>query len=180
MNSCIFKPALRLGCGGLSLGLLILIAGCGGNPHSVDYAEVSGKVLFQGKPLPGGRVSFVAVKGGFPASGIINEDGTYQIKAPIGEVQIGVDNSMLRPQSQGKGGSGTRPKEMSHPKAPDATEGKGQPVKGTWVNIPLQYADPGTSGLTYTVKSGSQTHDIELSANPPPVQRNLGLGSEQR
>jgi len=131
--------------------------------------------------LPGGRVSFVTVKGGFPASGIINEDGTYQIKAPIGEVNIGVDNNMLRSPSRGKGASSGPPKGMSHPKPPGAaTEAKEQPVKGTWMNIPSQYADPGASGLTYTVKAGSQTHDIELSANPTPVPRNLGLGSEQR
>jgi hypothetical protein len=177
-----FKPALRLGCGSLSLGLLILTAGCGGNPHAVDTAEVSGKVLFQGKGVTGGRVSFVSVKGGFPSSAIINEDGTYQIKAPVGEVRIGVDNSMLKPQGVGGGGKGPGkgggkgggqgggpPKGIAHPKGPNAPEAKEQPVtiKGKWVAIPSQYADPGTSGLTYTVKPGSQTHDIDLSATPP-------------
>lgn len=171
MSSCIFRPVHRLACGGLSLGLLVLMIGCGKNPHSVGHTEVSGKVLFQGKPLPGGRLSFVAVNGGFTANGVINEDGTYKINAPIGEVKIGVDNTMLRPGGGGgmaKGGKKTAgpPQKMSHPKPPGA-ELKEQTVKGKWVHIPGSYADPATSGLTYTVTKGSQTHDIELPATPP-------------
>ena len=165
----IFKPALRLSCCCLSLGLLTLTAGCGRNPRSVEHADVSGKVSFQGKPLPGGRIAFVTVKGGFPSSATINEDGTYKISAPIGDVQIGVDNGMLRPMGGGKGPGkgGGPPKGMSHPKPPGANEAKEEPVKGRFVNIPSEYADPGRSGLTFTVKPGSQTHDIELSASPP-------------
>lgn len=166
-----FKPFLRLSCCCLSLGLLIVMAGCGGTPRSVQTADVSGKVTFQGKALPGGRLAFVAVKGGFPSSAIISEDGTYQIKAPIGDVKIGVENGMLKPQGGGgKMGKGSRgggpPKGGSHPKQPGA-EPKEEPVKGKYVAIPLIYADPATSGLTYTVKSGSQTHDIELSTSTP-------------
>ena len=53
MRSCI-KPGieravLRPACCCLSLGLLALAFGCSNNPHSVDHAEVSGKVLFRGK-----------------------------------------------------------------------------------------------------------------------------------
>ncbi|QJW96441.1 hypothetical protein FTUN_3998 [Frigoriglobus tundricola] len=73
-------------------------------PRSVDHAEVSGKVLLQGKPVPGGQVSFVAVNGGFAASGNIDENGIYQIKAPVGEVKITVTNSML----QARKGAGAR------------------------------------------------------------------------
>jgi hypothetical protein len=147
----------------LSLWLLTLIVGCGGNPHAPDLAEVSGKVLFQGQPLPGGQVSFVAVRGGFASSGTIDENGSYQIKAPVGEVNIGVDNSMLQPPS----GRKKAPKQLSHPKPPGATVAD-QTVKGRWLKIPYEYADPGKSGLRYTVTSGSQTHDITLT-DPPSL-----------
>lgn len=123
------KPLLPLICGSLSLGLLALMAGCGQNPRSVSHTEVSGKVLFQGKPLPKGRVNFITVKGAFASSGKIDENGHYKLEAPVGDVQICVMNE----------------------------------------KIPSQYANPQASGLTYTVKPGSQTHDIELSANPSPA-----------
>jgi hypothetical protein len=149
------KAVFGLACCCLSLGLLTLLVGCGDNPHSVEHAEVSGKVMFKGKPLPGGQVTFAAVKGGFASSGIIDDNGNYQIKAPVGDVQISVTNRMLR-----FGGA----KAQAHPKK--AASGEGQLPKGKWVAIPPSYEDPQTSGLTYTVKPGPQTHDIELSANP--------------
>jgi len=160
MDLCIVKRVVRLaGCCGM-LGLLTLMGGCGKNPHSAEHVEVSGRVLFQGKPLPGGQVNFVAVNGGFASSGIIDENGNYQVKAPVGDVEIGVNNAMLK--SQGRG-----PTQIPHAKKAGAPEK--QPLKGRWVNIPSSYADPHASGLKYTVKPGSQSHDIELSANPTPA-----------
>jgi len=155
MNCCISKPVLRLACCCLSIGLLALMAGCG-NPRAPQEADVSGKVLFQGKPLPGGKVSFIAVKGGFSAIGTIDENGVYQIKAPVGEVQISVTNRMLQPRSEPAGAQ----------RLSKARGGEKQTIKGRWVKIPDQYEDPSTSGLKYTVTRGSQTHDIELSDNP--------------
>jgi hypothetical protein len=133
MGSCLErrtkKRLLRLVCGSLSLGMLALMTGCGQNPRSVAHTEVSGQVLFQGKPLSGGRVNFITVQGAFASSGKIDEKGHYQLQAPVGDVQISVMNQ----------------------------------------KIPSQYQDPQTSGLKYTVKPGTQTHDIELSDNPSPT-----------
>jgi hypothetical protein len=147
----------RPACSCLSLGLLTLLAGCGQNPHSAEHTEVSGKVLFQGKPLPGGIVSFVAVNGGFTSTGTIDENGDYQIKAPVGDVEISVMNRMLQSSRESK---------WMPPRLKKADAKENQPLKGRWVEIPSHYEDPHTSGLKYTVKRGPQTHDIELSANP--------------
>lgn len=166
MNTCISKPVLRLACCCLPLGLLTLTTGCGEkNASSAEHAEVTGKVLFQGKPLPGGKVSFVAINGGFASSGLIDENGNYQIKAPVGDVEIGVTNQMLQSKSGPKG-----PKVL---KKAEATEH--QRVKGRWVKIPSQYEDAHNSGLKYTVKPGAQTHDIELSASTSPAAGGHGL-----
>jgi hypothetical protein len=154
------KPVFRLACCCLSLELLTLMVGCGKNPRAAEHVEVSGKVLFQGKPLPGGQVTFVAVNGGFASSGTIDENGNYKINAPVGEVEIGVTNRMLQ--------SIRRPKALPHPEKAGVKES--QPMKGQWVKIPSHYEDPHTSGLTYTVKSEPQTHDIELSANSGPAR----------
>jgi hypothetical protein len=161
MNACLVTSFRRVMCCCLSLGLLVLLGGCGGRPRSVEHADVSGQVRFQGKPLPGGKATFVAVNGGFASSGKIDENGHYQIKAPVGEVQIGVTNRML----QANRGSIKGPPLLTKTEAKER-----QPLKGRYVKIPSQYEDPSTSGLTYTVKPGPQTHDIELSNNfiPPP------------
>jgi hypothetical protein len=157
MNGCIFTPLLRWVCCCLALGLLSVMAGCG-KPRSAEHADVSGKVLFQGKPLPGGEVSFVAVNGGFASTGTIDENGNYQIKAPVGEVTIGVMNRMLASR-------GVKASRLLRKTQEEGAKQR-QALKGQYVKIPSQYEDPATSGLKYTVKRGPQTHDIELSANP--------------
>jgi hypothetical protein len=131
------------------------MAGCRSS-RAPTQADVSGKVLFQGKPLPGGQIAFVALKGGFSNVATIDENGDYQIKAPLGEVEISVTNRMLQPRGAAAGGA---------PRLGKAQAGD-QPVKGRYVQIPDQYEDPHTSGLKYTVQRGPQTHDVELSANP--------------
>lgn len=160
MKTCVSKPVLGLIGSGLSLGLLMLLAGCGSDARSVDHVEVTGKVLLDGKPLPGGKVTFVAVNGGFASSGTIDENGNYQINAPVGEAQIGVTNRMLQGRPGSKGGPPTVTK---------AEAKERQPLKGRWMKIPSHYEDPYSSGLKFTVKPGSQSHDIELSANSSPA-----------
>jgi hypothetical protein len=142
----------------LAVGLLVVSAGCKGGKRSVPYTEVTGKVIFNGKGLTGGRVTFVAVNGGFASNGDIDENGNYSINAPVGEVQITVDNTMLRQRI-----------EAPHPKRPGSEEAR--PLKGKYVDIPLRYRDASQSGLKYTVKPGpaAQTHDIELNNNPDPA-----------
>ena len=128
----------------------------------MEHAEVTGRVLYEGNPLPGGVVNFVTIKGAFANTGIIDENGNYQIKSPVGEVQIGVSNKMLEREAP-------KPKEDAVKSARQEKGGGGGRaplVKGRFVNIPPKYYDAATSGLKYTVKLGAQTHDIELSANP--------------
>jgi hypothetical protein len=150
------------------------IVGCSQPQRATEHAEVSGTVLFDNKPLPGGQISFVTVKGGFAASGKIDENGHYEIKAPIGEVTITVNNTALQGSSQqpqskikgkGSGGGAPPPKELPHPKE---VAGEVQAVKGKWVSIPSRYANADTSDLKYTVTPGPQTHDVNLSSAPPP------------
>jgi hypothetical protein len=130
--------------------------------------EVTGKVLIGGKPLPGGQVSFVTVKGGFAASGNIDENGNYQIKAPVGEVIITVTNTMLQAKKGGGVKGAPAPKNLPHPKQ-GAEE---HAVKGQWVTIPSRYGSADASDLRYKVIAGAgpQTHNIELSTTvaPPP------------
>jgi hypothetical protein len=143
--------AARLTC--WPLLLLMLAAGCT-RGHDHEHVDVSGKVLYKGKPLPGGTVKFVTTTGGYVAFAPIDEDGNYQIKAPIGEVKIGLENRLLQLSPSRRGVVGHhRPPEGEL--GPDAT-------KGRFVPLPAKYYSPETSELKYNVENKPQTHDIVL------------------
>lgn len=154
---------LRQVCGTLSIGLLILIPSCKPSARSVEHAEVSGKVIFKGQPLPGGTISFVAVIGGFSYTGLIDENGNYKVNAPEGEVRIGVLNKMLLGGS-GKADSEAKGDSLRQEKTAGQKKGI---IKGRYVRLPFDFGDPIKSGLKYTVKPGPQTHDVEIPDNPP-------------
>lgn len=130
--------------------VLVLMAGCG-NPKG----SVSGKVLYQDKPLTGGYVTFIQEKG--PSlSAKIQSDGQYRIdKVPLGEVKITV-----QPESATGAAQGYSEKQPRLPKSPGDMEKMLRPQ--TQIRFPQQYSDPEKTGLTYTVTKGSQEHDIVL------------------
>jgi hypothetical protein len=141
----------------LCLCAILLTAGCGGK------GAVSGKVLYQGKPVPAGTVSFV-LEGGGVVSSLIGEDGSYTIQnVPSGTVKITVETASARPPSAQEGRGPKAPKapefmmKYSKEKDPKAAE-RGK----RYVPIPEQYSDPARSNLTYVVKSGKQEHDIDM------------------
>src|SRR5262245_400924 len=62
-----------------SLVLGMAVAGCGGTT-----ASVSGKVLYKGKPVTGGDLSFSPIaegtkEPGKPAAGVVRPDGSYYL-----------------------------------------------------------------------------------------------------
>mgnify|MGYP001426170676 CR=1 FL=1 len=146
---------------GLTVCLLFLTVGCG------SKGTISGTVTYKGTPLAAGSVVFVPGKEG-PSITAPIIDGKYTVeKVPVGSAKIavmsisteGTDSFMTQIMTGGKGGP---PKDAPMPEeARKLFEGGGgQTKKG--VKIPEQYNDPEKSGLTYTVESGNQTHDIPL------------------
>jgi hypothetical protein len=125
--------SLRLLAGALGWCLLaLLVVGCGGE----ETGTITGKVIFQGQPLPEGIVSFVTQKG-YVATGRIHE-GEYSVKeVPVGPARITVRQIV---DSLAK-----------NPKSSLVKE------------IPLRYRSADDSGLKYTVVGGAQTHDFELT-----------------
>jgi hypothetical protein len=143
---------VRLVCSILFLAPPLLVTGCGGST-----APVSGTVTLNGAPLTGGgTVTFQGSGGG--ASGVINPDGTYTIpNAPVGEVHVAV----VPGRGPAAGVTITPPPDVSEMKPPQALAPAWTPPAA--VSIPLKYADPNTSGLTYTVTRGEQTIDVTLT-----------------
>jgi hypothetical protein len=153
-----------VGSAALVLGVA-LTSGCGGGEGTV-----SGKVLYNGKPLPGGVVTFRPTAGGKKTvTTPIDEGGNFKATLPVGDVQIAVDNRELQAQAA--------PAEIAAKiNLPPAVKAKLLPAKGgaapegtaserppgTYVPIPSRYYDVTNSGLTLTVKAGAQPFDIML------------------
>jgi hypothetical protein len=151
-------PALWLA----PLLLLPVLAGCG-----QATGHISGKVIYKGQPLPGGRLTFRPADdrlNGVPA--VIDASGNYEATLPAGDVTIAVDNRELQPPEPGP-----RPKLPPGIKLPEqdgAAKAAADPgagggkLAGKYVAIPEKFYQAETSGLKYTVKTGSEQHDIEL------------------
>lgn len=139
--------------------LLLLAAGCS------SKGTVVGKVTYKGKPLSAGMVLFVPEQGGGAFRGDI-QDGEYHVeKIPPGPVKIAITPAStsspmeyvmkMRPPADvlEKAAPGTSVEQFTQPAPPPQA-----------ASIPEKFLNPDTSGLTYTVQSGSQRHDIELPA----------------
>lgn len=124
--------------------LLVFATGCGG------AGNVSGKVTYQGKPLVWGTVQFEGSDGLIKQANI-NSDGTYAVQGvATGAAKVAV--SSINPKS-----SDFQPRVVEgRPPPPPRPEVKG------WFPIPEKYDTPHKSGLTYTIKAGDNTIDIEL------------------
>jgi len=132
-----------------ALGLVLV--GCSG-----QKASVSGTVQFKGQPLPSGTVLFHSADGRVEHS-FISAGGKYTLSdAPIGTVRITV-------QSHGAASSGLPSKGGDPPPLPPELVPRPQDRRDTqYVAIPLRYEDSEKSGLAYTVRAGTQSHNIEL------------------
>src|SRR5438128_4918588 len=123
--------------------LMVVASGCDSGQKTPATGKVTGLVLFQGKPLPGGKLVFVTTEGAIAHSANIEENGSYSISAPVGEVQIGVDNRTLKAGAQAMRG-------QTKMKGPTLRRPGGEepnPIKGRYVEIPDKYYSPETSGL---------------------------------
>lgn len=173
--------------GTLSVFLLGLICASGCGPGIKDRGVVKGKVTIGGKALNMGTVQFVT-DDNRSGTAMIKEDGTYEMPdAPVGECKIAV---VVVPASGGKMGPGAMmppggkmpgapagpnmaPGTKGTPKPPEAGTGGGDGMQmkappppldpSKAVKIPERYSSPETSGLTYKVSRGEQTHDIPLT-----------------
>jgi hypothetical protein len=146
----------------LSLLTMFALVGCGG---SGAQGKLTGKVLYKGKPVTGGSVIFRPSSAGEnTVTAQILPDGSYTATVPAGVVKIAVDNRELQPPE-------TTAKKEARPNLPkvgnltsDTPDPRVNPQKpaGTYIKLPDKYHDVASSGLSYTVKSGAQTYNIEF------------------
>src|SRR5262245_31436662 len=160
------RPALVL--------LLPVVAGC-----APAIGKVTGKVTYNGQPVPGGFVTFRpadARQNSITAT--LEPDGRFPtIEIPAGEVMVTIDNRELEPRSgipslppglplspemRAKLGSGKSAPTPPPEGAPRIGEDERRP-SGRYLPIPVKYYDAETSGLKFTIKGGEQTLDIVLT-----------------
>jgi hypothetical protein len=156
----------------LVAGLALAPLGCGGGTGTV-----TGKVTYNGEPLPSGTVVFWNTDGKGTKEAEIQADGSYTIEQmPAGPAKVAVmtphggavaGGGMGGPPGRGPGGG--PPQSMVPPadKIPPGVDpgkmyGSGKPEAKKSVKIPDSYADPQKSGLTYTVTRGPQEWNIPL------------------
>ena len=101
---------------------------------------VTGVVLYNGKPLPGGIVTLHSAND-VDFCALISVNGRYAIRSvPKGEMKVTIDTESLKPRL-----------------------GKDVHSMPRYVPIPRKYADPTTTPLTLAVKPGRQHVDFDLT-----------------
>jgi hypothetical protein len=148
----------------LALGVVVGAAGCAVGGSSTG--TVTGKVTYKGGPVKGGNVYFF-VDDKNPGVGEIQEDGTYKAeRVPVGNAKVSVDTESMKPP-MGMPAAAAKKYTAPPPDPKVKTEAYVPPDPGErakrYVKIPEKYIDPERSGLTYTVKTGSQEFNIEIS-----------------
>ncbi len=162
--------------GAAGLVLVFAASGCGAANHG-DGAAVSGKVMYKGQPVTGGMMKLY-VKDAPPVAGVtdpsipitIKPDGTFTASnVPIGMMQVAIETESVKgigrvavDPATGMPPGATRSANFdpSRIKAPPAANPGSQ---GVYIAIPLKYAEPRTSELTWDVKAGSQTKNFDLT-----------------
>lgn len=122
-----------------ALLLLITAVGCGGSSGPVrNYADVTGTVKYQGKPLTVGQVIFQPGSGA-AVTGDIQSNGTYSLKGVIGPNSVMILSRDPEPKQTGE-------------KVPYV------PPKN---HIPAKYGTP-SGAQPFEVKAGKNTADFDL------------------
>jgi hypothetical protein len=158
------------------LALLPVVAGCGGP----GKAAVNGRVVYNNKPLPGGRITFRPADPKQNAvSAVLDAEGKWDAVLPVGEVQVCIDNRELQPPPAHVGGFippglpadiaktlNKPPTPSEQPSQPIESANKVEKLPGNYVKIPDKYYMVEGSGLHFTVEAGGGTvPDIVLSKN---------------
>lgn len=126
----------------LFVGLVLgSFSGCGGGDDAParEYADVTGKVTYQGEPLKKGQVMFQPPTGEMVVAEI-QADGTYSMKGVIGG-----NNVTIVSRDEMGATNADDPASRAEPKS----------------YIPVKYGTP-ASGLIFEVKPGTNTKDFDL------------------
>jgi len=150
----------RGNCGlvGVLIGLCVLAmtvtGGCSKGGYSGPIGTVTGKVTLDGKPAPQGSAVTFLSEAGYTGSAKVGADGSYTLmnvdkpELPVATYKVAV----AQPASEMSGAD--YDKYMS--------SGGGGEAKTEKAAIPAKYQNTETSGLSFDVKEGPNTINIDL------------------
>lgn len=131
------------------LAVLPLAAGCGGEES--EDSTLTGKVLFDGKPVSNGLLKFEPTTGSQSGLATVSADGTYEARVgrsmvglPTGTYKVVVEAWEVMPGNIGDDGK-------VYP--------NGKPL------VPQSYSTAATSPLSITVQPGANEIDLELEGD---------------
>jgi len=140
----------------LGLGCLTLALGCGESGKKQD-ASVQGAVTIDGELAKRGTIAFHPVGKGPAAYGSINENGTFSLR--IGQGYPGdPDRSLIYP------GDYVASVVVRAPSTSNKELGDRVPPKPGVLLSAAKYSNKATSGLKYTIKSGTNVVDVPIEA----------------
>jgi hypothetical protein len=141
-------------------------SGCSPQTARKNTGVITGKVIYQGEPVPGGAIHFF-MGDGPPLAFAIRGDGTFVAEVPVGPAQIAVETDSAKYKGsreemmkKWRALAGPEYVDMKQEKTPFA------PPSGpriTYKEIPARFSDPSRSGLTHDVVPGPQQRDFELN-----------------
>ncbi len=149
-------------CPALIAFAFLFIPGCGsqGDGFSGPRGTVSGTVTIDGQPLTAGcRIGFISSTGGYTATGVIGENGTYTLDyvdgggLPAGEYQI----QFTAPIAVSTNAASVDPVKMA------SAMKLGAKMKAADAGpVPTKYQSTITSKMVFPVKDGQNTADFDL------------------
>ena len=150
-HSTQWQVVLTIGC--------VMLVGCFGS--ALPTGTLSGKVMYNGKPVPAGcLVTFVSDRG-FASQGIVDASGNYKLMME-GEPNIPVAKYSVAVVFPGiVGPEMTAEDEKKYMAGDPATVAKFT-QKQKKSPIPEKYEDNIKSGLSFEIKEGENTYDIDL------------------
>jgi hypothetical protein len=136
----------------------VSLIGCGTDGDAHPVGDLVGSITFEGKKMTGGLV-VAKSPAGRTVKGPIN-DGMYFIKGvPAGPVKLAVDMPELPPELRMAGMRGA-----ALPPLPPNIPPEAKGAMDMFLKIPPLYWEPDSSGLTATIKEGTNNvQNINLS-----------------
>jgi hypothetical protein len=158
---------LKLRIGLFTAVLLGLMVGCA-REHPTAPAKISGRVVYQNKPVTGGTIMFTSGSQGVYRA-TLDANGAYEIvDMPTGEMVITVETESLNPKNKAPDYGGGKGAKM-YAERMAAERKRGAPIAqqaaaaGQYRKIPEKYGNPKTSPLSMTLEPGRQVKEVVLT-----------------